>query len=165
MPKKFDIDGETFIVSEDVNLEELDTENMVQKKEPEGKNLSFEIKNKKDLTSKGKGRQHLPIKFILRYLKEIYEFYGTIILCDVSKNKLKYSLLLDTDSVIQIHDLFVKSLENENESNLFCRIMDLERTLEASKDKFFPVKKIRFLPEKNLNSTVVQFVLVSKLSK
>lgn len=165
MPKKIDIGGETFIVSEDVDLDKLDTENMVQKKEPEEKKFSIEIKDDPRNSSKDDiKKDRLPAKISFRYLEKTYDFNCSVFFLDFSKDKLKYKLLMKTVDALVLHGLFVERVNSYiKNTDIYCQGLEFNEVLEPRKSRSFVVRKVKVLPGNNTKNSTVQIVLVSKL--
>lgn len=120
MSKKVEIDGETYIVSEDVDFDQLDTDNMVEKPPP----VEVVVKNpyagltnlpaEQNKESKGKQeedriRTRPEITFVLKFAKRIYSFRGEYRSSEIFESETYYKVLMPVDEAMKLQKLMLRA--------------------------------------------------------
>lgn len=119
MPKKVEVDGETYIVSEDVDFNRLDTDNMVQKDTLSEllNEIKAETKNRaqKATEQKAERTEEQPIgsrpqlQLVLSLEDVEHTFLGIVCASENSTSSIKYQLLMVLPQALDLHRLVLRS--------------------------------------------------------
>jgi len=117
MPKKVNLDGETYIVSEDVDFEQLDTENMVEKnqqvelivKSPYANLLSNQLTKNEKKSDQTQSRLRPTITFVLKFAKRVYYFKGDYRRSEVIEHTSCYKLMMRFTEAMKLQQIMLKA--------------------------------------------------------
>lgn len=160
MTKKVDIAGETYIVSEDVDFDQLDTENMIEKDyqpsiSENTPNNKLKVLPSHPATEK---KYELPIlQIYLKFAKQLYVFSGEVLWADNLRTSSGYKLIMKNADAFQLHFLMLKTQGKFGNQNK--RILFIKSILTFSNHKLF-----EFLPPKGKNGITSQILDRVKVS-
>lgn len=120
MPRKVEVDGETYIVSEDVDFDQLDTDNMVEKPQPVEvvvrnpyaglTSIPLEqVEQNKEKQEEIQNKTRPKITFVVQFAKRLYSFNGEYCWSEIFEHSTNYKVRMDFAEAMKLQKVMLKS--------------------------------------------------------
>lgn len=157
MSKKVDVAGETYIVSEDVDFDQLDTETLVEKENLAELLTSAQVAsdalqksistNRKAVEKKLSGRPIL--EFHLKFAKKHYVFTGEIFWAESLETTASYKLIMKNTDAFLLYNLVLKTQGKVGATTK--KILFIKSIMHGTNGEL-----IEFIPPKGKNGITAQ---------